>query len=50
MHRIERMELDLPDGNIPSLYQRFTTKTGMDPAVVLTRHLTLDAGASGGRQ
>ena len=43
MHRIERMELDLPDGNIPSLFQRFTAKTGMDPAVVLTRHLTRDA-------
>jgi hypothetical protein len=51
MHRIERMELDLPEGNIPSLSQRFTTKTGTDPAVVLTRHLLpRDAGASGGRQ
>jgi hypothetical protein len=39
MHRIERMELDLPDGNIPSLSQRFTTKTGLDPAAVLTRHI-----------
>jgi hypothetical protein len=38
MHRIERMELDLPDGNIPSLSQRFTSKTGLDPATVLTRH------------
>jgi hypothetical protein len=35
MHRVERMELDLPDGGIPSLSQRFTTKTGLDPAALL---------------
>jgi hypothetical protein len=35
MHRIERIELDLPDGNLPSLSQRFSTKTGLDPAVLL---------------
>jgi hypothetical protein len=39
MHRIERMELDLPDGGIPSLSQRFTSKTGLDPASVLTSPL-----------
>ena len=38
MHRMERMELDLADGNIPSLSQRFTTKTGLAPSAVLTRH------------
>jgi hypothetical protein len=38
MHRIERVELDLSDGNIPSLSQRFTAKTGQDPASLLTRH------------
>jgi hypothetical protein len=38
MHRLERMELDLPDGNIPSLSQRFTTKTGLNPATALIRH------------
>jgi hypothetical protein len=38
MHRVERMEFDLPDGNIPSLSQRFTSKTGLDPATVLIRH------------
>jgi hypothetical protein len=38
MHRIERMELDLPDGNLPSLSQRFTSKTGLDPAAALLRH------------
>lgn len=32
MHRVERMELDLPDGSIPSLSQRFRAKTGLDPA------------------
>jgi hypothetical protein len=35
MHRVERMELDLPDGSIPSLSQRFATKTGLDPATLL---------------
>jgi hypothetical protein len=35
MHRIERIELDLPDGNLPSLSQRFSAKTGRDPAVLL---------------
>ena len=35
MHRIERVELDLPDGNLPSLSQRFSSKTGLDPAAVL---------------
>jgi hypothetical protein len=35
MHRVERMELDLPDGSIPSLAQRFTAKTGLDPSEVL---------------
>jgi len=36
MHRIERVELDLSDGNVPSLSQRFATKTGLNPASVLT--------------
>lgn len=36
MHRVERMELDLPDGGIPSLSQRFSTKTGLDPVTLLT--------------
>ena len=37
MHRVERMELDLPDGSIPSLSQRFTAKTGLDPASLLAQ-------------
>jgi hypothetical protein len=35
MHRIERIELDLPDGSLLSLSQRFSAKTGSDPAVLL---------------
>jgi hypothetical protein len=35
MHRIERAELDLPDGNLPSLSQRFFAKTGLEPSAVL---------------
>ncbi len=36
MHRIERIELDLPDGNLPSLGQRFSAKTGIDPMQALS--------------
>jgi len=35
MHRIERIELDIPDGSLPSLSQRFSAKTGLDPATLL---------------
>jgi hypothetical protein len=35
MHRIERAELDLPDGNLASLSQRFLAKTGLEPSAVL---------------
>jgi hypothetical protein len=35
MHRLERIELDRADGNIPSLAQRFTAKTGRQPSEVL---------------
>lgn len=34
-HRIERVELDLPDGGLPSLSQRFKAKTGLDPSEAL---------------
>jgi hypothetical protein len=44
MHRIERIELDLPDGNLPSLSQRFSAKTGIDPATLLGAR---DAGRRG---
>src|SRR5271166_580222 len=36
MHRIERVELDLPDGNLSSLSQRFLAKTGLEPSAALT--------------
>ncbi len=35
MHRIERIELDLPDGSLLSLSQRFSAKTGLDPVTML---------------
>lgn len=35
MHRIERVELDLPDGSLPSVSQRFFAKTGLEPSAVL---------------
>ena len=35
MHRVERVELDLPDGNLPSLSQRFIAKTGLQPSASL---------------
>ena len=37
MHRIERVELDLPDGALPSLSQRFFSKTSIEPSAALTR-------------
>jgi hypothetical protein len=43
MHRIERIELDLPDGSLPSLSQRFSAKAGLDPGVLLS-----STGAGGG--
>ena len=39
MHRIERIELDLPDGGLPSLSQRFFSKTGIEPSAALTRRV-----------
>jgi hypothetical protein len=35
MHRVERAEADLPTGDLPSLSQRFSSTTGLRPAVVL---------------
>jgi len=47
MHRIERVELDLSDGNVPSLSQRFASKTGLNPASVLTAKLAADSLSRG---
>ena len=38
MHRVERMELDLPDGSLPSLTQRFSASTGLDAPAILRRY------------
>lgn len=35
MHRVERVELDLPAGDVPSLSQRFQQKTGQEASAVL---------------
>ncbi|MBZ5681002.1 MAG: hypothetical protein LAO24_12935 [Acidobacteriia bacterium] len=47
MHRIERVELDLPDGSLPSLSQRFFAKTGLQPSDLLAQsgiHQTTSSG------
>lgn len=31
MHRLERIELDTQEGNLPSLSQRFSSRTGIQP-------------------
>ena len=46
MHRIERVELDLPDGNLPSLSQRFLAKTGLEPISALAPRNELSPAAS----
>jgi hypothetical protein len=35
MHRVERVDLDVSDGNLSSLAHRFHAKTGLDPATAL---------------
>jgi len=51
MHRVERMELDLPEGNILSLSQRFAQKTGKDPAPLLvSEFLGRGGGATEGEK
>ncbi len=47
MHRLERMELDLPEGNLLSLSQRFAEKTGQDPAPLLVSEYLEEAGPQG---
>lgn len=49
MHRVERLELDLPEGSIPSLAQRFAQKTGQDPAPILVSEF-LPAGIETARE
>jgi len=47
MHRIERVELDLPDGSLPSLSQRFFAKTGLEPSAALAPQVDHDHAANG---
>jgi hypothetical protein len=47
MHRIERVELDRPEGPLPSLAERFQSRTGMDAAVLLASRLETAAGGVG---
>lgn len=35
IHRIERIELDLPEGNLPSIAQRFSARTNLELAALL---------------
>lgn len=44
MLRVERIELDLPEGTLPSLSQRFQSRTGMDARAALTQ--TVQHGAA----
>jgi len=39
MHRVERIELDLANGEIPSIGQRFAAKTGLEASAALMRYL-----------
>ena len=48
MHRVERMELDLPEGNLLSLAQRFAEKTGQDNAPLLVSEFLGNAGKARG--
>jgi len=47
MHRVERIELDLPDGDVRSLSQRFSERTGLDPATALGQFHASHLTASG---
>src|SRR6266853_3219623 len=48
MHRIGRIDLDVPDGHLPSLSQRFAAKTGQEPSAFLpsrSAHQIVNRGA-----
>jgi len=40
MHRVERLELDLAEGSIPSLSERFASRTGLQPSALFTADLS----------
>ena len=48
MHRVERIAMDLPEGTLPSLSQRFKSRTGLDPEEALVRTAEqVQAGGAG---
>jgi hypothetical protein len=50
MHRIERIELDQPDGSLPSVSQRFQAKTSRQATAILRPSgagATSEAGSDG---
>ncbi len=50
MHRVERIELDLPDGDVPSLAQRFSERAGVDAVEALRQfHVSQLADGGGGK-
>lgn len=46
MHRVERIEIDLPEGEIPSLAQRFAARTGQEAAGFLSPLSAAPGGSS----
>ena len=44
MHRVERIELDLASGGIPSLGERFAAQSGREPAAVLEMESRAERG------
>jgi hypothetical protein len=46
MHRVERIAMDLPEGSLPSLSQRFRSRTGLDPQEALAQAAENAAGGS----
>ena len=44
LHRVERVELDAPSGDIPSLTQQFLAKSGCDPAPLFAPDPASSAG------
>ena len=47
MHRIERIEMDLPDGDVPSLAQRFSERSGLNAAEALGQFQVSHLAAAG---
>jgi hypothetical protein len=45
MHRVERVELDTASSSIPSLSQRFLSRTGVEPQVALVLPSPMGSGS-----